>query len=386
MQGKYEKRGVSARKEEVHRAIRNLDKGLYPNAFCKVLPDIRGDSEYCSVMHADTAGTKTSLAYLYWKETGDLSVWKGIAQDAIVMNLDDLGCTGITRDIILSNTIGRNKNHIPGEVIRALIEGTVEFIDKLNTFGLNIQLAGGETADVGDIVRTVDMGFTAYSRIPGKKILENNIGDGDLIVGLASFGNTVYEEKYNSGIGSNGLTFARHEVLSKEYARKYPESFDPALDKNVVYTGNAKLPDPLPGAETDVGRSLLSSTRSYLPFLDALFSRYRENIHGIIHNTGGGQTKVLNFIDGLEVIKDSLFEPPPVFTFIQKQKQTGWKEMYQVFNMGTRLEIYLEESQARKVIDLAGEFDIDAQVIGRCRESDNKKVTLETSSGTFEYV
>lgn len=381
----YEKRGVSASKFEVHKAVQSLDKGLFPNAFCKVLPDVAtGDNAYCSIMHADTAGTKTALAYLYWRETGDLSIWKGIVQDAIVMNLDDLACVGVTDNIILSNTIARNKNLIPGEVLEALIEGSEDFIQAMANYGVQIHHAGGETADVGDIVRTVDVGFTAYAHTAREKIIENDIQSGDVIVGLASFGLADYESSYNSGIGSNGLTMARHEVLSHDYAKQYPESFDPALGEDLAYTGKQRLTDKVNDHQT-VGDMLLSPTRTYLPLLAELFKELKPAIHGIVHCTGGGQTKVKNFIQNIHVVKDHLFDTPEVFKLIQGQTKTDWQEMYQVFNMGHRMEIYLPEAYAQQVIDLARTFGIEAQVIGHCKPMEGEQVTIKEGDHVFTY-
>jgi len=382
---KYEKRGVSASKSEVHKAIWHLDKGLYPNAFCKVLTDFTtGDADYCAVMHADTAGTKTALAYLYWKETGDLSVWEGIIQDAIVMNLDDLACVGAVDNIILSNTIGRNKNLIPGEVLEHLIQGTSAFIDKMADYGIRIHNAGGETADVGDIVRTVDVGFTAYARLPRAKVIENHIRPGDVIVGLSSFGQAEYEHGYNSGIGSNGLTMARHEVLSPDYARDFPETFDPAIGEGMAYTGNQRLTNRVNGQQT-FGELLLAPTRTYLPLLRQLFEQHQHAVHGLIHCTGGGQSKVRNFIKDLHVVKDDLFETPEVFRLIQEQTGTDWQEMYQVFNMGHRMEVYLAEEHAQKVIDLAGAFGIEAKVIGYCEATSGEQVTVKHNGQELFY-
>jgi len=383
---KYDKRGVSASKTEVHGAIKNLDKGLFPNAFCKILPDVlSNDPKYCSIMHADTAGTKTSLAYLYWQETGDDSIWKGIMQDAIVMNLDDLACVGATGDVILSNTIGRNKSLIPGAVLEALIEGGLQFIDKMRDQGVHIYHSGGETADVGDVVRTLDVGFTAYTRLARNQVIQNNIKAGDVIVGLASEGQAVYEDAYNSGIGSNGLTFARHEVLAHSYAVNYPESYDPHLDQDVVYNGKYKLTDKT-ATGASVGALLLAPTRTYLPVLKRIFETLHEQIHGIIHCTGGGQTKILNFVKDLHVIKNNLFKPPEVFNLIQSVSNTDLKEMYQVFNMGHRLELYVPASKAAEVIKIAREQGVDAKIIGHCEAfSNGKKLTLDTEVGKFTF-
>lgn len=380
----YEKRGVSAAKTEVHDAIKNLDKGLFPNAFCKILPDLAaGDPDYCNLMHADTAGTKTSLAYLYWRETGDAGVWAGIVQDAIVMNLDDMACAGVTDDIILSSTIGRNKNLVTGEVLKALIGGTQSFIEKMQALGINITLAGGETADVGDIVRTADVGFTAFARCKREDIVDIKIQPGDVIVGFASYGQASYEDSYNSGIGSNGLTFARHEVLSKHYMENYPESFDPNIDKEYVYSGKYRVTDKFENYE--VGKLLLSPTRTFVPLIREMLKNYRSAIHGIIHNTGGGQTKVLHFIKDLHIVKNSLLPVPPVFRMIQQVRTTDWKEMYQVFNMGQRLEVYTDQKTADALIALGREFQIDAQVVGYCEKGEGKKVTLRTAEGEIVY-
>lgn len=382
----YEKRGVSAGKEEVHAAIKNLDKGLVPNAFCKVLPDFAaGDSNFCNVLHADTAGTKTSLAYLYWKETGDLSVWKGIVQDSIVMNLDDMGVSGILDNFILSNTIGRNKSLVSGDVIAALIEGATEFADNMSRHGVNIRLAGGETADVGDIVRTADVGFTAFARAPLADILPINIKPGQVVIGVSSAGQATYENEYNSGIGSNGLSFARHEVLHSSYGAKYPESFSPEIDTDVVYTGSRKLTDLYQGHT--VGKLLLSPTRTFLPLLRAIFASFRPHLHGIIHNTGGGQTKVLHFASGVEIIKDNLLGVPAVFHLIQEERNTPWREMFKVFNMGQRLEIYTSAEAANDILSLCASFNLSAQVIGHVREATGPaSVSLSWRDETIMYT
>ncbi|MCX7743834.1 MAG: AIR synthase-related protein [Flavobacteriales bacterium] len=386
MDTKYEKRGVSADKSEVHQAIKNLDKGIFPNAFCKILPDIvANDPDYCNIMHADTAGTKTSLAYIYWRETGDNSVWKGIIQDSIVMNLDDMACAGITNHIILSSTIGRNKNKIPGEVLIHLIEGTRYFIQKMEAHGISLTLAGGETADVGDIVRTLDVGFTAFARIPRSEVLDIQIQPGDVIVGFASFGQAVYEDEYNGGMGSNGLTSARHDVFSHEYFTKYPESFDPEVDESLVYAGNLKLTDIEPETGITYGKLVLSPTRTYLPLIHQLLQKYRSHIHGIIHCTGGAQTKVMKFVNNIHVIKDNLFPIPPLFKTIMEQANTEPRELYKVFNMGHRLEVYTSADVASAMIKLAATFGIDAQVIGRCEASDKKKLTIQSELGEFVY-
>lgn len=386
---KYDRRGVSASKDEVHAAIRHLDKGLYPGAFCKILPDIAGgDADYCNLLHADTAGTKTSLAYLYWRETGDLSVWAGVAQDAIVMNLDDMACVGCTDDILLSSTIGRNKNLIPGEVLAAVIRGTSDFVEKMHAHGVRLHLAGGETADVGDIVRTIDVGFTAFARMPRRQVLVADIRPGDAVVGLASFGQAVYEDTYNGGMGSNGLTAARHDVLDHAYAAQYPESFDPALPEDVVYTGMHRLTDTvrIDGADIPVGKLLLSPTRTYLPVLNAVFQQFRQHVHGVIHCTGGGQTKVLKFLSAAHVVKDNLFDLPPLFKLIRESGQTDWREMYQVFNMGHRMEIYVPADIAPEIVALAESFGIAARIIGHVEPAGSPRVTVKTPEGSFEYV
>lgn len=397
---KYDQRGVSASKSEVHAAIKHLDKGLYANAFCKILPDISGgDDAFCNLLHADTAGTKTSLAYLYWRETGDLSVWAGVAQDAIVMNLDDMACVGCVDNIILSNTIGRNKNLIPGAVVEAIVRGTSDFIAQMREWGISLHLAGGETADVGDIVRTVDVGFTAFARMPRAQVRVADIRPGDVVVGLASFGQAIYETDYNGGMGSNGLTSARHDVLHKSYAAAYPESFDPMLSPEVVYTGTHRLserypvaansaPSALFEAPTDipVGKLILSPTRTYLPVLKELLSVLPPDaLHGLIHCTGGGQTKVLKFIQNAHVVKDNLFELPPLFRLIQESSGTDWREMYTVFNMGHRMEIYVPEAYAHTVIDIAAKYNIDSRVIGRVEAFEGEQVTVQSPFGVFQY-
>jgi len=385
---KYDLRGVSASKSEVHAAIKNLDKGLYPTAFCKILPDIAAnDSAYCNLMHADTAGTKTSLAYMYWRETGDLSVWRGIAQDAIVMNLDDMACVGCTEGILLSSTIGRNKNLISGDVISELINGTVEFVEQLREFGIDIHLAGGETADVGDIVRTIDVGYTAFARMKRNDLIINNIQPGDVIVGVASHGQASYETEYNGGMGSNGLTSARHDVFSKIYSEKYPDSYDHNTPDEVVFIGNKKLTDTIDieGQQIPIGKLVLSPTRTFMPLLNEVFKTLKKEINGIIHCTGGAQTKVLKFVDNVHIIKDNLFDTPPLFELIQKESGTDWKEMYQVFNMGNRLEFYLPKQHAQTIIDVAKSFNIDAQVIGHVTAFPTNKLTIKSPYGTFEY-
>ncbi|MFN3839578.1 MAG: AIR synthase related protein [Cyclobacteriaceae bacterium] len=387
MSDRYSQRGVSASKEDVHQAISKLDKGLYPKAFCKIVEDhLGGHPEYCTVMHADGAGTKSSLAYIYWKETGDLSVWKGIAQDAIIMNVDDLLCVGATDNILLSSTIGRNKNRIPGEVIATLINGTEEVLEMLRNYGLNIRSTGGETADVGDLVRTVIVDSTVTARMKRSDVIDNShIKAGDVIVGLASFGQASYENEYNSGIGSNGLTSARHDVFAKEYATRYPESYDKDVPSDLVYTGKYSVTDKLPGVPLNVGKLVLAPTRTYAPVMLAVFKELRAHIHGLVHCSGGAQTKVLHFIDNLHVIKDHLFETPPLFEIIQDCSGTEWKEMYKVFNMGHRMEVYLNEGYAQRVIDISKSFGVDAKVIGRVEDANHRQVTLKTPHGTFTY-
>ena len=364
---RYHQRGVSSKKEDVHQAIRDVDKGLFPFAFCKVIPDVlTGDDDFCLVMHADGAGTKSSLAYAYWRETGDLSVWKGIAQDAVVMNTDDLLCVGVTDNILVSSTIGRNKNLIPGEVISAIIEGTEEFLQKMRDQGINIISTGGETADVGDLVRTVIVDSTVTARIRRDEIIQNEIEPGDVIVGLSSFGQAVYEDVYNGGMGSNGLTSARHDVFARYLAEKYPETFDEKIPGDLVYSGTMKLTDPVKGTGLDAGRLVLSPTRTYAPVISEVLDRFRSKIHGMIHCTGGGQTKVMNFIRDIHVVKNELFDIPPLFRMIQNQSGTSWKEMYEVFNMGHRMELYIPETLAQKVIEIAASYQVDAKVIGYC--------------------
>jgi phosphoribosylformylglycinamidine cyclo-ligase len=384
---RYTQRGVSASKEDVHQAIKNLDKGLFPKAFCKIIPDFLGnDPAYCTVMHADGAGTKSSLAYIYWKETGDLSVWKGIAQDAIIMNTDDLLCVGATGPITLSSTIGRNKNLIPGEVISTIIEGTEEVLEMLRQHGIQIQSTGGETADVGDLVRTIIVDSTVTARMKKADVIDNSrIQSGDVIVGLASFGQAKYENEYNGGMGSNGLTSARHDVFHKDYLKKYPESFDANVPNDLVYSGKYKVTDSVQGVPINVGKLVLSPTRSYAPVIIQVLKELKGQIHGMVHCSGGAQTKVLHFIDQLHVIKDNLFDVPPLFQLIHECSGTEWKEMYKVFNMGHRMEIYLDEKHANRVIDISRNFGIEAKVIGRVEGSSQKKVTLKTAQGNFEY-
>lgn len=387
-QSRYQQRGVSATKEEVHEAIKNMDKGLYPRAFCKVLPDYTaGDPEYCNIMHADTAGTKTSLAYLYWKETGDLSVWEGIAQDAIVMNVDDMACVGCIDNIVLSSTIGRNKNLIPGDVIKKLIQATQVFVEKMADHGILIYPAGGETADVGDIVRTIDVGYTTFGRLKRKELIINNIQPGDVIIGLASDGQATYETAYNGGMGSNGLTSARHDILAGLYAGQYPESFDPNTPADLVYSGSRKLTEPIEvnGIKTTVGKLMLSPTRTYLPVLKSILQAHRADINGMIHCTGGAQTKVIKFLDNKKVIKDNLLPLPPLFKMIQEESNTSWREMYQVFNMGHRMEIYCQPEAAVSIVAIARTFGIAAQPIGRVEEAKQNEVVIESPFGTFEY-
>lgn len=379
-------RGVSASKEDVHNAIKNIDKGLYPKAFCKIIPDlIAGDDEYCNIMHADGAGTKSSLAYMYWKETGDVSVWKGIAQDAIIMNVDDLLCVGATDTILLSSTIGRNKQLIPGEVIAAIISGTEDVLKMLRDNGLDIHSTGGETADVGDLVKTIIVDSTVTARMKRADVINNsNIKPGNVIVGLASYGQASYESEYNGGMGSNGLTSARHDVFNKELANKYPESFDGSIPSDLVYSGNIGLTDAT-DTPLDAGKLVLSPTRTYAPVIIKILEKFRNQIDGIIHCSGGAHTKVLHFIDQYHVIKDNMIEFPPLFKMIQEQSGTDWKEMFKVFNMGTRMELYVPEEIAQDIIDISQSFDIHAQVIGRVEDSADKKVSIHTEHGVFEY-
>jgi phosphoribosylformylglycinamidine cyclo-ligase len=389
----YESRGVSSQKEDVHRAIKNLDKGIFPKAFCKIVPDYLGNDEnYCVVMHADGAGTKSSLAYAYWKETGDLSVWKGIAQDAIVMNTDDLLCVGATENILLSSTIGRNKNLIPAEVIAELINGTESFLEKLRSFGINIHSTGGETADVGDLVRTIIVDSTVVCRMKRGDVIDNaNIKAGDVIVGFASYGQSTYEDEYNSGMGSNGLTSARHDVFNKSVGEKFPETFDNSIEEKFVYSGTKKLTDtisigiPMHREQLTIGKLVLSPTRTYAPLIKKIFSENRNGIHGMIHCSGGGQTKILHFIDNLHIVKDNLFPVPPLFKLIQEESKTDWKEMHRVFNMGHRMEIYCDEKDAKQLIDISKSFKIEAQVVGRVEKSETKKLTITTSFGEWGY-
>ena len=383
----YRRRGVSADKEDVHAAIKNIDKGLFPQAFCKIMPDIMGgDPDYCNLMHADGAGTKSSLAYLYWRETGDLSVWRGISQDSIVMNLDDLLCVGATQGLLHSSTIGRNSRLIPGEVISALINGTDELLEQLRDLGVGIYNTGGETADVGDLIRTVIVDSTVSCRMRREEVIDAaRIAAGDVIVGLASFGQATYETEYNGGMGSNGLTSARHDVFAHHYAEKYPESYDDCLPDDVVYVGSHSLTDRVEGLDIDYGHLVLAPTRTYAPVLVEMLRELRPEIHGLIHCTGGAQTKVLHFVEGKKIIKDNLFDLPPLFDTILRDGKTPAREMYKVFNMGHRMEVYLPEQYAAEVIDMAHHFDIDAQVIGRVEEADESEVVIESSLGSFEY-
>lgn len=385
---RYNLRGVSASKEDVHNAIKNIDKGLFPKAFCKIIPDyLTNDDEYCIIMHADGAGTKSSLAYMYWKETGDLSVWKGIAQDALIMNIDDLLCVGAVDNILLSSTIGRNKNLIPAEVISAIINGTEELISELKTFGVTIHSTGGETADVGDLVRTIIVDSTVTARMKRSDVIDNaNIQAGDVIVGLASFGQANYEKNYNGGMGSNGLTSARHDVFAKYLATKYPESFDSSVPNDLVYSGNIKLTDKVENAPIDAGKLVLSPTRTYAPIIKSILNKFSsKEIHGMVHCSGGAQTKVLHFVENVHVFKDNLFPIPPLFKLIQEQSKTDWREMYQVFNCGHRMELYVPIDIANEIIQISQSFGVDAQIVGRVEACENKKLTIESEFGKFEY-
>ena len=385
---RYNLRGVSAAKEDVHNAIKNIDKGLFPKAFCKIVPDyLTNDDDYCIIMHADGAGTKSSLAYMYWKETGDVSVWKGIAQDALIMNIDDLLCIGATDNILLSSTIGRNKNLIPGEVLSAIINGSEELLADLKKFGVTIHSTGGETADVGDLVRTIIVDSTVTARMKRSNVIDNaNIKAGDVIVGLASFGQATYETEYNGGMGSNGLTSARHDVFEKYLASKYPESFDAAVPDDLVYSGKVKLTDPVTDSPIDAGKLVLSPTRTYAPIIKEILSKYSpKEIHGMVHCSGGAQTKILHFIDNLHIVKDNLFDIPPLFKLIQEQSKTDWKEMYQVFNCGHRMEIYVPQEIADNIIAISKSFNVDAQIVGRVEASDKKKLTISSEFGEFTY-
>ncbi|RZJ30206.1 MAG: phosphoribosylformylglycinamidine cyclo-ligase [Flavobacterium sp.] len=385
---RYSQRGVSASKEDVHNAIKNIDKGLFPQAFCKIIPDyLTGDDNYCVIMHADGAGTKSSLAYMYWKETGDISVWKGIAQDALIMNIDDLLCVGAVDNILLSSTIGRNKNLIPGEVISAIISGTEELIAELKSFGVTIHSTGGETADVGDLVRTIIVDSTVTARMKRSDVIDNaNIIPGNVIVGLASFGQAAYEKSYNGGTGSNGLTSARHDVFAKYLAEKYPESFDSAVPNDLVYSGNVKLTDSVENSPIDAGKLVLSPTRTYAPVIKKILEKYTaDQINGMVHCSGGAQTKVLHFVGDVHVVKDNLFPVPPLFRLIQEQSKTDWKEMYQVFNCGHRMELYVDESIADDIIAISNSFGIEAQIVGRVEASQTKRLTIKSEYGVFEY-
>ncbi|MEN9997661.1 MAG: hypothetical protein RI922_651 [Bacteroidota bacterium] len=384
---RYNLRGVSAGKEDVHNAIKNVDKGLFPQAFCKIVPDyLSGDEDYCIVMHADGAGTKSSLAYMYWKKTGDISVWKGIAQDALIMNIDDLLCVGATDKILLSSTIGRNKNLVPGEVISAIINGTEELLETLRNQGIGIHSTGGETADVGDLVRTIIVDSTVVCRMKRSEVISNHtIQGGDVIVGLASFGQATYETEYNGGMGSNGLTSARHDVFNKTLAADFPESFDPSVPGDLVYSGTKNLTDTVEGSPIDAGKLVLSPTRTYAPVIKQILDKHRSDIHGMVHCSGGAQTKVLHFVGNVHIIKDNLFPIPPLFKLIQEESGTDWKEMYKVFNMGHRMEVYVSPEHAQSIIEISKSFNIDAQIVGRVEANDGKKLTIESVYGTFEY-
>ncbi len=384
---KYSARGVSATKDDVHKAIAHLDKGLYPKAFCKIMPDyVAGDDTFCNIMHADTAGTKGSLAYMYWKETGDLSVWRGIAQDAIVMNVDDMACVGAVDNIILSSTIGRNYKLIPGEVISEIINACNDFISLMHDNGVSIKLAGGETADVGDIVRTIDVGYTTFARLPRKDLVVNDIRPGQVIIGFASDGKASYEDAYNGGMGSNGLTSGRHDVFSKLYAEKYPESYDPNVDSTYIYTGSKKLTDPSMVDGVDMGKLVLSPTRTYLPLIKKALENCKSGIHGMIHCSGGAQTKVMKFVDNVHVIKNDLFDIPPLFQHIREESGTNLKEMYQVFNMGHRLEMYVDEVVANELIAISKSFNIDAKIIGRVEQADKPSLTITAENEELSYM
>ena len=384
---RYSARGVSATKEDVHEAIKDVDKGLFPKAFCKIVPDYLGGSdEHCVVMHADGAGTKSSLAYMYWKETGDLNVWKGIAQDALIMNVDDLLCVGATDNILLSSTIGRNKHLIPGEVITAIIKGTEELLEDLRKAGVSIHSTGGETADVGDLVRTIIVDSTVVCRMKRSDVIDNaNIQPGNVIVGLSSYGQSTYEAEYNGGMGSNGLTSARHDVFGHALASKYPESFDPDVPKDLIYSGSKVLTEDVDGVPIDAGKLVLSPTRTYAPVVKRILTEHRENINGMIHCSGGAQTKILHFVDNVHVVKDNMLPIPPLFEMIQKESGTDWKEMYQVFNMGHRMEFYTDESTAQSIIEMASEFGIEAQIVGRVEAGEGATLTIKSEVGTFDY-
>ncbi len=387
MNERYSKRGVSASKEDVHAAIKHLDKGIFPNAFCKIIPDYLGDDDdFCIAMHADGAGTKSSLAYLYWKETGDLSVWKGIAQDSIIMNVDDLLCVGITDKMLLSSTIGRNKNLIPGEVLKALIEGTEEVLEMLRSHGIGIRSTGGETADLGDLVRTIVVDNTITARWPRKQIISNEkIKVGQVIVGLASFGQTSYESEYNAGMGSNGLTSARHDVFKHEYAEKYPELYDPSIQNSLVFSGSRSIDDKFEDLPLNVGKLVLSPTRTYAPVIKKVLSEVKSGIGGIIHCSGGAQTKILHFIENLHIIKDNLFDTPPLFRLIQSESNTDWKEMYKVFNMGHRMEIYCDQNRAKSIIQIANSFDLQAKIVGEVKASNKTELSIKSPYGDYHY-
>ena len=384
---RYNLRGVSAQKEDVHNAIKKIDKGLFPKSFCKIIPDyLTNDEDYCIIMHADGAGTKSSLAYMYWKETGDISVWKGIAQDALIMNIDDLLCVGATDNILLSSTIGRNKNVIPGEVLSAIINGSEELLAELKKFGVTIHSTGGETADVGDLVRTIIVDSTVTARMKRSDVINNaHIKAGDVIVGLASFGQATYEKEYNGGMGSNGLTSARHDVFSKYLANKYPESYDQAMPQDLVYSGKKKLTDPVENVPLDAGKLVLSATRTYAPIIKKILEEHRKQVHGMVHCSGGAQTKILHFIDNLHIIKDNLFDVPPLFQLIQEQSNTDWREMYQVFNCGHRMELYVPQEIANAIIAISKSFNVDAKIVGRVEKSSEKKLTITSPFGEFVY-
>lgn len=384
---RYNLRGVSASKEDVHNAIKNIDKGLYPKAFCKIIPDIlAGDEQWCNIMHADGAGTKSALAYMYWKETGDLSVWKGIAQDAIIMNVDDLLCVGATDNILLSSTIGRNKNLVPGEVIGAIINGTEEILQQLREYGISIYSTGGETADVGDLVRTIIVDSTVTARMKREDVISNDrIKPGDVIVGLSSYGQATYEDSYNGGMGSNGLTSARHDVFANYLAKKYPESFDPQVPDDLVYSGSYSLTQEIEGLGIDAGKLVLSPTRTYAPVIKEILKHHRAQINGMIHCSGGAQTKILHFVDNLHIIKDNMFDIPPLFKIIKEESNTSWSEMYKVFNMGHRMELYVPEEIAQNIIDIAKSFNIEGKIIGRCESAPKAHLTIKSEFGEFEY-
>ena len=383
---RYNKRGVSTQKEDVHVAIADFDKGLFPNAFCKILPDhLTNSDDHCVIMHADGAGTKSSLAYIYWKETGDYSVWKDIAHDSVIMNIDDLLCVGAADNILLSSTIGRNKLKIPGDVIALILKGYDELIDLLKEHGVNMHLTGGETADVGDLVRTIIVDSTVTCRMPRKDVIENKIQPGDVIVGLSSFGQATYEKRYNGGMGSNGLTSARHDMFKNHLAVKYPESYDDLIPKALVYTGKYEVTEPIEDLGVDAGKLILSPTRTYAPIIKPVLDEFRSKINGMIHCSGGAQTKVLKFVDNLHIIKDNMFEVPPMFKLLQEQSDTDWSEMYEVFNMGHRFEIYLPEQYAERIIEISKSFNVDARIIGRVEEAPTKKLTIKSEFGTFEY-